>query len=224
MGDGDLASWRPSGRLGPWAALPQSAQPSSVPQREPTAHGGRTAQLGPGQGGARGRPRRPPKWLGAGQGQRARGICSGWAVVAGRPGGTRVAHSGLSCPFALPRGPAGPRPHPGAPAPRQILRLSIFLFQDSGPNKVSRPLGLRGGIVRPHGRGARRPLPAEVGATSFTRVCARSLRAPLRAWPCRATAGLWGPRRGRGGRRQAGDGKITIVTRRGEACGGDDGL
>lgn len=123
-----------------------------------------------------------------------------------------------------PRGPVGPRPHPGAPAPRQILRLSIFLFQDSGPNKVSRPLGLQGGIVRPHGRGARRPLPAEVRATSFTRVCARSLRAPLRARPCRATAGLRGPRRGRGGRRQAGDGKITIVTRRGEACGGDDGL
>lgn len=121
---------------------------------------------------------------------------------------------------------ASPAPSPslGAPAPRQILRLSIFLFQDSGPNKVSRPLGLRGGIVRPHGRGARRPLPAEVGATSFTRVCARSLRAPLRARPCRATAGLRGPRRGRGGRRQAGDGKMTILTRRGEACGGDDGL
>lgn len=193
MGDGDLAGWGPSGRPGRWAALPQSAQPSSVPQREPTAHGGRTAQLGPGQGGARGRPRSPPKWLGAGQSRRARGICSGWAVVARRPGGTRVAHSGLSCPFALPRGP-------GSASDPQTLHLSFpGLWAQQGeppawaPGRHRPPSRARGPAPAPcRGRGhvvhpRLCPEPASTAPSSAVPGDSRPPGAP--AWPGRQATG-----------------------------------
>lgn len=117
---------------------------------------------------------------------RAPGPAQGGRRWPGGPGGAGH-HSGLSCPSALW----------GRPGPRlrsDPQTLSVFLFQDSGPNKVSGSLGFWGGIVALAAEGSA-PLPAKVSAAPSAPACALSLRAQLRARPC-GVAGEAGDRQG----------------------------